>query len=157
MEGKEVEPTLNAMQSLFQQYKQIEQGLQQNRIRLGNKLPEIKRALDTVTLLCDKADTGEELDMHFELTDSVYAKAKVKDAESVYLWLGANVMLEYPLDEARALLETNHANCKKNLATNQSDLAFVKDNITITEVSIARVYNWDVKKRKDEAAAGGGK
>ena len=157
MEGKEVEPTLNALQSLFQQYKQIEQGLQQNRIRLGNKLPEIKRALDTVKLLCDKATTGEELDMHFELTDSVYAKARVKDAESVYLWLGANVMLEYPLDEARALLETNHANCKKNLATNQSDLAFVKDNITITEVSIAGVYNWDVKKRKDEAAAGGGK
>ena len=51
MEGKEVEPTLNALQSLFQQYKQIEQGLQQNRIRLGNKLPEIKRALDTVKLL----------------------------------------------------------------------------------------------------------
>ena len=65
---------------------------------------------------------GEELDMHFELTDSVYAKAKVKDAESVYLWLGANVMLEYPLEEARALLETNHANCKKNLATNQKRL-----------------------------------
>ena len=157
MDGKEVEPTLNALQSLFQQYKQIEQGLQQNRIRLGNKLPEIKRALDTVKLLCDKATTGEELDMHFELTDSVYAKAKVKDAESVYLWLGANVMLEYPLEEARRLLETNHANCKNNLATNQSDLAFVKDNITITEVSIARVYNWDVKKRKEEATAKGGK
>ena len=157
MEGKEVEPTLNSLQTLFQQYKQIEQGLQQNRIRLGNKLPEIKRALDTVKLLCDKASTGEELDMHFELTDSVYAKAKVKDAESVYLWLGANVMLEYPLDEAKALLETNHANCVNNLATNRSDLAFVKDNITITEVSIARVYNWDVKKRKEEAAAKGGK
>jgi hypothetical protein len=25
------------------------------------------------------------------------------------------------------------------------------------EVSIARVYNWDVKKRKDEAASGAGK
>jgi hypothetical protein len=55
------------------------------------------------------------------------------------------------------LLETNHLNCKNNLATNQSDLAFVKDNITITEVSIARVYNWDVKKRKEEATAKGGK
>jgi|TARA_B110000977_G_scaffold67439_1_gene91561 prefoldin subunit 5 len=153
MVGKEPEPTLNSLQSLYQQYKQIEQGLQQNRIRLGNKLPEIKRALDTVRLLCDKQGSGEELDMHFELTDSVYAKAKVKDAESVYLWLGANVMLEYPLNEALELLETNHTNCKNNLSTNQSDLAFVKDNITITEVSIARVYNWDVKKRKDEAGA----
>ena len=104
--------------------------------------------------MCDKAKTGEELDMHFELTDSVYAKAKVKDA-GASTWLGADVMLEYPLEEARQLLEANHANCKNNLATNQSDLAFVKDNITITEVSIARVYNWDVKKRKEEAAAKG--
>ena len=117
MQGKETEATLNELQSLYQQYKQIEQGLQQNRIRLGNKLPEIKRALDTVKMLCEKTGSGEELDMNFELTDSVYAKAKVKDAESVYLWLGANVMLEYPLDEARELLETNYANCKKNLDT----------------------------------------
>ena len=151
MQGKETEATLNELQSLYQQYKQIEQGLQQNRIRLGNKLPEIKRALDTVKMLCEKTGSGEELDMNFELTDSVYAKAKVKDAESVYLWLGANVMLEYPLDEARELLETNYANCKKNLDTNRSDLAFVKDNVTITEVSIARVYNWDVKKRNEAA------
>ena len=41
--------------ALYTQYKQIESGLQQNRIRLGNKLPEIRRALDTVRLLCDKA------------------------------------------------------------------------------------------------------
>ena len=115
MEGKEPEATLNELQGLYQQYKQIEQGLQQNRIRLGNKLPEIKRALDTVKMLCDKAGSGEELDMNFELTDAVYAKAKVKDAESVYLWLGANVMLEYPLEEAKELLETNYQNCKNNL------------------------------------------
>ena len=107
-------------------------------------------------MLCEKAGTGEELDMNFELTDSVFAKAKVQDAESVYLWLGANVMLEYPLEEAKALLETNYGNCKNNLETNKSDLAFVKDNITITEVSIARVYNWDVKKRKEDAASGSG-
>lgn len=154
MEGKEPEATLNELQGLYQQYKQIEQGLQQNRIRLGNKLPEIKRALDTVKMLCDKAGSGEELDMNFELTDAVYAKAKVKDAESVYLWLGANVMLEYPLEEAKELLETNYQNCKNNLGTNRSDLAFVKDNVTITEVSIARVYNWDVRRRKEEAAKG---
>ena len=104
MADKEPEPALADLQTLFNQYKQIEASLQQNRIRLGNKLPDIKRALDTVQMLCDKRGTGEELNMNFELVDSVYAKAVVKDAESVYLWLGANVMLEYPLDEAKARL-----------------------------------------------------
>ena len=146
--AKDFEQTMRELQTLFQQYKQIEQGLQQNRIRLGNKLPEIKRALDTVKLLKEKSASGDELDMDYELTDSVFAKAKVKDAQSVYLWLGANVMLEYSLDDAENLLQTNHENCARNLATNKSDLAFVKDNVTITEVSIARVYNWDVKRRK---------
>ena len=59
----------------------------------------------------------------------------------------------FQLHPAQALLETNYQNCKNNLETNKSDLAFVKDNVTITEVSIARVYNWDVKRRKDEVAA----
>ena len=58
MKGKDPEQTLNELQTLYQQYKQIEQGLQQNRIRLGNKLPEIKRALETVKLLKDKAVHG---------------------------------------------------------------------------------------------------
>ena len=35
MKGKDTEATLNEMQTLYNQYKQIEQGLQQNRIRLG--------------------------------------------------------------------------------------------------------------------------
>lgn len=35
MKGKDAEATLNELQTLYNQYKQIEQGLQQNRIRLG--------------------------------------------------------------------------------------------------------------------------
>ena len=55
MEGKDTEATLNEMQQRYNQYKLIESQLQKNRIRLGNKLPEIKRALDTVKLLIEKA------------------------------------------------------------------------------------------------------
>lgn len=35
MKGKDAEAMLNELQTLYNQYKQIEQGLQQNRIRLG--------------------------------------------------------------------------------------------------------------------------
>lgn len=40
----------------------------------------------------------------FAISDQAYAKAKIPVTDSVNLWLGANVMLEYPLEEARALL-----------------------------------------------------
>lgn len=40
----------------------------------------------------------------FSLADQVYAHAKVSNVDSVGLWLGAGVMVEYSLDEAKELL-----------------------------------------------------
>lgn len=40
----------------------------------------------------------------FELTEEVFVKAKVEPVEAVNLWLGANVMLEYSLEDATHLL-----------------------------------------------------
>ena len=35
----------------------------------------------------------------FELSEGIYSRAKIEDTDSVCLWLGANVMLEYSCDE----------------------------------------------------------
>jgi len=48
-----------------------------------------------------------QLLVDFAISDQVFAKAKVPVTDSVNLWLGANVMLEYPLDEARDLLASH--------------------------------------------------
>lgn len=45
--------------------------------------------------------------LDFGLSEQIFAKAKVKDVLSVGLWLGADVMLEYPLEEAKQLLVGN--------------------------------------------------
>ncbi len=37
----------------------------------------------------------------YELAESVFAKTKVSNVRSVNLWLGADVMVEYPLAEAK--------------------------------------------------------
>ena len=63
----------------------------------------------------------------------------------VCLWLGANVMLEYPRDEAILLLEDNLKNAKAALVTLVDDMGHLRDQITVTEVNMARVFNWDVK------------
>lgn len=57
-------------------------------------------------------------------------------------------MLEYPLDEAKALLSKNLQSAKNNVASLSTDLEFLRDQITTTEVNMARVYNWDVQRRK---------
>jgi hypothetical protein len=44
-------------------------------------------------------------------------------------------MLEYPFDEANALLNKNMTTATDSLATVEKDLSFIKDQITTTEVS----------------------
>jgi hypothetical protein len=60
----------------------------------------------------------------------------------------ANVMVEYTFEEAIALLTKNVDNCRANLRTIEKDLDFIKDQITTTEVNIARIFNFDVKQRR---------
>lgn len=57
-------------------------------------------------------------------------------------------MLEYPIDEAMSLLSKNLENAKKNLKQVELDLDFIKEQTTTTEVNLARIYNWDVRKRQ---------
>ena len=45
-----------------------------------------------------------QVTLDFSLSEQVYAKAKVKDVTSVGLWLGADVMLDYQLEDAKQLL-----------------------------------------------------
>lgn len=67
-------------------------------------------------------------------------------------------MLEYPIDEAMSLLSKNLENAKKNLKQVELDLDFIKEQTTTTEVNLARIYNWDVRKRQnappEDSAAG---
>lgn len=35
----------------------------------------------------------------FEVSEGIYSRASIDDTDSVCLWLGANVMLEYSLEE----------------------------------------------------------
>jgi len=93
----------------------------------------------------------DEIETTFSLQDTLYAKATIKPAEidELYLWLGANVMVAYPLDEAEELLQGKLDKAKESLLAAEEDLEFLRVQITTLEVAIARVHNWDVgEKRK---------
>lgn len=79
----------------------------------------------------------------------MYAKALISaPVTEVNLWLGANVMLSYPIDEAVTLLEGKMDTAKKSLETTRRDLDYLRDQITTMEVNTARVHNFDVKRRR---------
>ena len=69
-------------------------------------------------------------------------------------------MLSYQIPEAMELLSTKLKNAESSLESLQEDLEFLREQITVMEVNTARLYNWDVVRRRErrarEAAASAG-
>ena len=146
------------MNELYQKYKYMETNLLRARQNLKVKLPDIKKTLETVALLKKKHESADkEISTNFLLSDNIWAKAKVPNTTGkVGLWLGANVMVEYNYDEALKLLAKNLSNAEAKIAETESDIDFLKDQITTTEVNLARIYNQGVLNNKKKAEKAGG-
>ncbi|CAG8576736.1 17530_t:CDS:2 [Cetraspora pellucida] len=172
------EVTLGKFQETVAKYKFMEFNYMNRKKGLETRIPEIKKTLTVVEFLISMQDSDESIETTFELNDTLWAAAKVKSTKTVYLWLGANVMLEYELQEAKELLETKLSTAQSTLDFVIEDLEFMREQITTMEVSIllyikisdkkyyiafavllflnsrffftdiARVYNWDVKRRR---------
>jgi hypothetical protein len=59
-------------------------------------------------------------------------------------------MLEYPLEEAVDLLTNKLDAAERNVKGIIEDLEFLREQITVMEVNTARVYNYDVRRRREE-------
>lgn len=176
---EEVEPTLQRFQEMVSKYTFMQQNVERRAGGLREKLPEMKDTLDTVKFLKkkrsaaigskdnndiddaeDDLEDGKQSTQHIEVTfslqDTLYAKATVKPAEvdQVYLWLGANVMVAYPLDEAEDMLQGKLDKARDSLKAAEEDLEFLRVQITTLEVAIARVHNWDVGEKRRLRAEG---
>ncbi|TMW60085.1 hypothetical protein Poli38472_000127 [Pythium oligandrum] len=154
---RSIEPLVGALQQLYSKYKFMEVNLQKSRESFKRKIPETEKDLEMLRHLIQKQEEGEDFKTHFNLADNVYAKATVDPSVGkVCIWLGANVMVEYSYDEALTLLENNVAVATERLEQIDADLAFLRDQIITTEVNIARIFNFDVRRRrkeKDESVA----
>ena len=177
---EEVESTLQRFQEMISKYTFMQQNVERRAVGLKEKLPEMKRTLEVVKflkkrkkaiadmdenatenddldeVLDDKKSSLDEIETTFSLQDTLYAKAKIKPAEigEVYLWLGANVMVAYPLAEAEELLQGKLDKAKESLTAAEEDLEFLRIQITTLEVAIARVHNWDVGEKRKLRAEG---
>ena len=57
-------------------------------------------------------------------------------------------MLSYEITAAIELLRSKLKSAQENLENLVTDLEYLKEQVTIMEVNMARVYNWDVKRRR---------
>ncbi|KAK4549224.1 peptide chain release factor 1 [Oleoguttula mirabilis] len=170
----EVEGALKSFQEMISKYQFMEVNTQRRAAGLKDKIPDIQKTLETVRFLKTRKvwftyfqsellpetdpcqEDADPLESFFELNDTLYAKANIPHTEEVYLWLGANVMLAYPIPEAQVLLESKLEAAQSSLTNCDEDLDFLREQITTMEVATARVYNWDVGMRRKEKGDGKG-
>ncbi|KAF2737998.1 prefoldin subunit 3 [Polyplosphaeria fusca] len=151
-ERSQVEQTVSKFKEMISKYQFMEANTQRRAKGLRDKIPDIQKTLETVRFLKARKPDSDPMETTFELNDTLYAKAEIPHTEEVYLWLGANVMLAYPIPEAEALLKSKLDSAKTSLANCEEDLEFLREQITTLEVAFARVYNWDVAQRRKERA-----
>ncbi len=119
-----------------------------NRQRMQAKQPEIERSLAAVRRLQKAKAEDATLDTTFNISDNVFARADVPPTETVCLWLGVNVLVEYPLDEAEAMLAESLQQVKDKEAIYDEDLRLVREQAITTEVNLSRSFNHDVQERR---------
>ena len=90
---------------------------------MRQQIPDLVKSLDMIEVL--KKQT-EPKDTQFLLSEQVFLKTSVPPTKQVCLWLGANVMLEYPLDEAEVLLRQNMETAAVNLKCLEYDQDFLR-------------------------------
>jgi hypothetical protein len=80
-----------------------------------------------------QTNSSSTLETSFELNDTLYARAQISpaDTDEVYLWLGANVMLAYPVPEAETMLSEKLSAAEQSLANCDEDLEFLREQITV--------------------------
>ena len=151
-----VETVIEALQTMYSKYKLMETGLTENRKALRAKIPDIAASLDVVRMLqaraaADGPDTA--FSTYFALSDQVHAKASIAPKGTVCLWLGANIMLEYTYDEARALLESNLQNATQKVADTTEELDILREQTIITEVRARRARGGFARRAARRGAA----
>ncbi|QLG71953.1 hypothetical protein HG535_0C03050 [Zygotorulaspora mrakii] len=137
----------NKFQERLSKYKFMLESKNSTIRQLKSRIPDIVNTLKICNTLKNKQ---EPVETSYQLNETLYTKAVLDSGEDlkVGLWLGADVMLEYPVDEAIGLLGTKLVDSKENLRVSTEDVEFLRENITTMEVNCARLYNWDVERRQ---------
>ena len=141
------EKLLSYINQYLNKYKFMEAQIVKSNEGLNVKVPDIEKCLETIEYL-EKKEKDKPINVDYMVSNNLWAKAEVNIPDSVFLWLGANVMCEYKMDEAKALLNQNLQNAKNQIKKNNNDLEFIKDQMTVCEVNIARVYNETVRRNQ---------
>jgi prefoldin subunit 5 len=137
---------------MFSKYRFMDAHTAQRETTLLGKEAEINKSIEVLNHVLVQKKAKENTEIVFELNETLYAKGEIAHTEEkAYIWLGANVMVEYPIAEALDMLQEKSASCKMILETLREDKNFLREQITALEINIARLHNYIVQSPKADA------
>ncbi|KAH8584092.1 prefoldin subunit family [Cryptosporidium sp. chipmunk genotype I] len=139
---------LENIQLLNRKYKIMENSIKTQQESLIMKIPDIELAIEAVSQRKKLLNNLHKNELFFPVSDNLFAKCSSPPSNTIYLWLGANTILEYPLEEAIEVLKSNLSTAKNTIKLYQDSLDFIREQITIMDVNTARVHNYGVMQRK---------
>ncbi|EAY07791.1 Prefoldin subunit family protein [Trichomonas vaginalis G3] len=144
---KAAAPTPEAAEKLYREktelmskYRMLETHFLEKQQNFKRSRPSVAENLNAIKKLEAMADKGD-VKTNFQLADSLYSTATINSESTVCLWLGANIMVEYPFSEAKTLLTENLAALDKQIDDISKNLIFLRDQIITTEVTLSRIVN----------------
>lgn len=117
--NNQAEKVLKSLDEQHSKYKFMEMNMIARKRRLRQQLPDLQKSIEMIKILQDQEEN--ELETNVLLSEQVFVKSVIPKTKTVCLWLGANVMLEYPLDEAEQLLKQNLDSANMNLRCLEHD------------------------------------
>lgn len=135
---KSADKVLRRLEEQHSKYKMMEHNINARRAKLRQQIPDLAKTIETVDILRNQTEAKET---RFLLSEQVFMKATVPPTQRVCLWLGANVLLEYPLDEAEVLLKQNMESADENLKCLEHDLDFLR-LVWIWIISLLKLFSY---------------
>jgi len=136
----------------LRRYKLIEASFSQQRARIQENLLDYKKSLAALEILQEqkaKGSSSSPMNVTYKLDENIYSRAVIDNVDKVCIWLGANIMVEYELDEGEKLLKSNLTGMENLDKEIGEELDFLRDQITTTEVNVAFLHNYNMKKSKE--------
>ncbi|CEF67782.1 Prefoldin subunit 3 [Strongyloides ratti] len=141
------------LQNDYRKYKILESEMKALKEKITENLPDYEQAKQVINFLKMKKANNETLKTSYKLTDEVYQHAEVEDLDSFVLYMGAYVMVEYPLDEGEEFINKNIAAINQRISEIDEELEYILNQITIVEVSTAHFINYMISSNKAKSTA----
>ena len=146
-----VDPVITELNLLHSKYKQHQARLINEKEELERRKPDLYENIALVERMQKKiVEEKEQLNVRFMAADGIWADALLLPVENpkVSLWLGANVMMDYTYEEALIILRTSLQNTLNGIALKEKDIQLVLTQLTTCEVTISRLYNYQLFENK---------